>query len=128
MDKKLSVRRQVENEVVFRQTNERVQKELDGLKKMAKAEGYTSLPDTDDITLHFYCECSDENCAERIAMKLTLYNEFHNNRKQFLISPDHEALGIERVVLKDLNYTIVEKFATPPETADKLQPTDIDNV
>ncbi len=128
MDKKLSLRRQVENEVVFRQANERVQKELDGLEKMAEAEGYASLPDTDDISLHFYCECSDENCQERIVMKLTLYNEFHNNRKQFLISPDHETLGVESVVLKDSNYTIVEKFATPPETADKLQHTDIVNV
>ncbi|MBA2279439.1 hypothetical protein H0V99_03315 [Candidatus Saccharibacteria bacterium] len=128
MGKELSERRQIENEVVFRQANERVQKELVGLEKMAAEEGYTSLPENDDISLHFYCECSDENCRERIIMKLALYNEFHSNRKQFLISPDHETLGIERVILKDSNYTVVEKFATPPETAVKLQHTDIVNV
>ncbi len=128
MDKKLSERRQIENEVVFRQANERVQKGLDKLEQVAEAEGYTSLPDTDDISLHFYCECSDENCQERIVMKLTLYNEYHNNRKQFLVSPNHETTGVERVVLKDSSYTIVEKFVTPPETAVKLQPTDINNV
>jgi len=128
MNKKLSIRRKVENEVVFRQANERVQIELVELERMAEAEGHTSLPNIDDISLHFYCECSDENCRERIVMKLTMYNEFHTNRKQFLISPGHEALEIEKVVFEDSNYTVVEKFATPPETAVKLHHTNIDNV
>ncbi len=126
MNKKLSERRQIENEVVFRQTNEQIQKDLDALNDMAKKED-THLPDTDDLVLYFYCECSDENCQERIGIKLSLYNDFHNNRKQFLISPNHESLAVERIILKDSNYTVVEKFVTPPETVAQLEHTDIVN-
>lgn len=128
MNKKLSERRQIENEVVFRQANEHIQKDFDALNDMAEEEGDTSLPDTDELQLRFYCECSDENCQERIGIKLGLYNEFHNNRKQFLIRPGHEALAVESIILKDSNYTVVEKFATPPETASRLEHTDIINV
>ncbi len=128
MNKKLSKRRQIENEVVFRQTNEQIQKDLDVLTALAEEEGDTSLPDTDDMELYFYCECSDENCQERIGIKLSLYNDFHNNRKHFLICPDHESLAIERITLRDSNYTVVEKFVTPPETATQLKHTNIVNV
>jgi hypothetical protein len=128
MNKKLSERRQIENEVVFRQTNEQIQKDFDALNEMAEREGDTSLPNTDELQLHFYCECSDENCQERIGIKLSLYNDFHNNRKQFLISPDHESSAVERIILRDSNYTVVEKFVTPPETATQLAHTDIVNV
>lgn len=127
MDKKLSERRQIENEVVFRQANEQIQKRLDKLTEMAKEEGYTSLPDKPAQPLQFYCECSDENCKERIALKLDMYNDLHNNRKQFLIKPDHEVASIERIVLKDSNYTVVEKFTKPPEKATQLWRTHIVN-
>jgi hypothetical protein len=128
MNKKLSEHRQVENEVVFRKTNERIQNGFDALNTMAEEEGITHMPDMDDLELSFYCECSDENCLKRIVIKLSLYNDIHNNRKQFLISPDHESLAIESIALKSSNYTVVKKFLTPSETATRLEHTDIVNV
>jgi|AntRauTorckE6833_2_1112554.scaffolds.fasta_scaffold00630_3 hypothetical protein len=115
--------RQVENEVVFREANERVVEGLDSLDKMADTEGYTEIPDKEDLQLHFYCECSDENCRERIVMKLSEYDDLHNNRKLFIVMPEHEVKEIERI--KDANdeYAVVEKRLEPSETAEKLQST-----
>lgn len=128
MTKTLAQSRQIKNEVVFRQANESVQKGLDEIKKMAKKEGYTGLPKDDDIPLHFFCECSDENCKERIVLKPSEYKAMHTNRRQFLIKPVHEVPAIEKVVSEKANYTVVKKHDTPPETASKLQITDTDNV
>lgn len=126
MDIKRSERRQIENEVVFRQANEQVLGELHEMEVNAKETGIS--PDIYELPIHFYCECSDENCQKRIVIKLNLYNDLHNNRKQFLIKPGHEVLAIERIVLTTPNYAVVEKFVTPPETVPKLQTTDIENV
>lgn len=128
MNKKFSQRRQIENEVVFRQANERVQQSFDQLQRIADEERDNSIPNPDNLTFDFYCECADENCRERIPLKLNMYNEFHHNRKQFLIKPGHEVMAIEGVVLKEPDYTVVKKFDAPPEKAAKLQVTDTTNV
>lgn len=128
MNDLLSEQRQIDNEVVFRQANERVQSALAELKSMAKTEHYNYLPKQSDAPIHFYCECSDENCKKRIIIKPSLYKEIHTSRKRFLIKPSHGVPSIERIVFKESAYTVVEKFTTPPETAEKLQVTNIVNV
>jgi hypothetical protein len=122
-----SERRQIENEVVFRQMNEKVEKGLKKLDKMAKAEGYHTDLQVDDMVLNFYCECSDENCHQRIPLTLKKYEELHDNRKKFIVIPGHEVAAIEKVVAKKSHYAEVKKFINPPLVASSLKSTNIDN-
>jgi hypothetical protein len=117
----------VENEVVFRQHNERVRSNFDEIKRLAQEAGQEYLIPNDDSPLHFYCECSDENCKKRILMKPSVYHRIHKNRKQFVLVCGHETKLIEQVVRTEDKYCIVEKFNKPPETARKLAPTGVDN-
>ena len=116
-----------ENEVVFRQYNERVRQNFDEIVKLAKESGQDYLIPQDDTSLHFYCECSDENCHKRIMLKPSIYNKIHKNRRHFIVLPGHETNVIERVVSQEKTYSIVEKYTKPPETARTLSPTGVDN-
>jgi hypothetical protein len=116
-----------ENEVVFRQYNERVRQNFDEIVKEAKQSGQEYLIPEDDTPLHFYCECSDENCRNRIQMKPSLYNEIHQNRSRFIILNGHETNKIEQIVKKEDGYSVVEKYVKPPETARSLSPTGINH-
>jgi len=115
-----------ENEVVFRQYNESVQDGFDNLKKIAEEDGQKYAYGHDD-TLHFYCECSDENCKKRVMLRPSRYSEIHKNRNRFVIIPHHEVDTIEHVVGKETEFWIVEKFMDPPKTAQKLNRTGITN-
>ncbi|CAN5602802.1 hypothetical protein BH23PAT1_BH23PAT1_0730 [soil metagenome] len=127
MYKNATERRMAENQVIFRDKNEEVPKRLASLKKAAVAEGHNDLVQKVDQPLHFYCECSDEQCNQRIRMKPSKYSKLHKNKKQFVILPGHEVPKIERVVLSDKKWVIVEKHEVPHRTSDKPHPTPLDN-
>jgi len=130
LQEKLSERRLVENEAVFRRYNERVQEGLRAANRMAREDGHDDLVTiTADgsLPLHFYCECSDENCTRRIVMEPAEYRRIHKNRKRFILLPGHGVDAVERVVERKPDYTIVEKFVKPSEDVRGLQSTDVDN-
>lgn len=108
----MSVRRLVENELIFRQSNERVAKGFINLKHVAAAEAADWLPDVNAPFL-FYCECSNMNCRERIKLKPEVYLKLHKNRSQFVILPGHALPEIERTVRSDKKFVVVEKFIAP---------------
>ena len=119
-----SQRRLAENEVVFRQTNQQIPKNLAAVKELAEEDNQQSIvKNIDDIPVSFYCECSDEKCRERIVLKPAEYTALHQNSSQFIVIPGHEVPTIERVVNKSNDYLVVEKYETPPETATELNPT-----
>lgn len=126
--KKLSKqqRNALENEAVFRNANEKIAKGLEKLEKMAIKNNYTNLT-TDDLELQFLCECSDENCTERIKMKSKKYIRLHEDRKQFIVKPEHQALDIEEIEEKKPSYTLVKKFRLPSESSNTLETTTISN-
>jgi hypothetical protein len=128
MGSPLSDRRQIENEVVFRQVNEKAQKGLKQLKQVAKEENDQHWAQQSDEGFDFYCECSDENCRIRITQKPSVYEEIHNNRNQFILYPGHQVDALEKVTLEDSNYIVVEKYETPPEQAEGLTATSVNNV
>lgn len=103
-----SERRLIKNELVFRNANMKVRKALERLKKSAQLEGFTPL-ETTEIPLHFYCECSDKDCRERIIMSPEHYAKVHKAKRRFIILPGHETSGIEKVVKRTRNYFVVEK-------------------
>lgn len=114
MDDHLSERRLAKNEVVFRQANQQVQKfmqEQNAGKKDKESE------------LHFYCECSNENCRERVMLTPTKYGKLHKNSSQFVIKPGHSVAEVEKVVKTAPDYEVVEKYRSPPSSAAELEPT-----
>jgi hypothetical protein len=119
---KSSERRLVENEVIFRQHNEKVQQDLEALRDEAKTEGHDILP-REDMSVHFYCECAKETCHERIVLTPDEYKEFHQNSSQFIVLPGHNFPEVERIVLTNDKLMVVEKYITPPPTASQLNPT-----
>lgn len=122
-----SERRQIENEMIFRRSNEKVVDTLDELDEMHAEDGNFDLMKDEDLELHFNCECSDENCVARIPLALTKYQEIHKKRDVFIIIPGHEVDSIEKVVDKTSAYTVVRKNQLVAETSGKLHATDIDN-
>lgn len=123
MNQPLSSRRLIENEVVFRQYNERVRQNFDEIVEEARATNQEYLLPEDNTPLFFYCECSDADCRKRIKMKPSLYSTIHNNRRHFIILNGHETDKIERIVSTENNYAVAEKYVLPPETVLSLNPT-----
>jgi hypothetical protein len=106
-----SERRLIKNEITFRNANQSVQKSLVRLQKSAEIEGLKLENDADDLPLHFYCECSDTKCRQRIVIKPKLYRKLHADEKYFIVLPGHETPKVEKVVKRTKNYLIVEKPA-----------------
>lgn len=109
MDLPLSERRQIENEMIFRRANEIVGDQLDEIDANHRDDGNPELVRDEDILLHFKCECSDENCDARIPMKLSVYQTIHANRDAFIIKLKHQVEAIEKVIITEYNYSVVEK-------------------
>lgn len=120
-------RHQIENEMIFRRINENVSDELDTLDAQYFAEGDVDLIREGDMELHFKCECSDENCSERIPMLLSEYQKIHADRKNFIVKPDHQADSIEKVLKATPKHNVVKKNNSIPEPTGKLNVTSIDN-
>ncbi len=127
MDMPLSERRQIENEMIFRRGNEKVGDDLDKLDAHLIEEDYPELIRTDDMLLHFKCECSDEDCDVRIPVKLSVYQKIHENRSTFIIKPKHQVKEIEKVILTEDTYSVVEKNKSTAEPGDTLNSTSINN-
>lgn len=123
----LSERRQIENEMIFRQANEKVGDDLDKLDEHLIEEDFPELIRNGDIDIHFICECSDEDCKDRIPIKLSTYQNIHKNRKAFILKHNHQVKDIEKIIRKTKHYIIVEKNLSIPEPTGSLNPTDIDN-
>lgn len=117
----------VENETVFREYNESIEKGFDEIERIAKEEGQEDILGNRDMPLYFYCECSDENCDTRLLLKPSQYSKIHKRRDRFVIVAGHETKTIEKIIEKRANYYIVEKFAIPPKSKHGLNKTDIDN-
>lgn len=126
VDMPLSERRQIENEMIFRRANEEVGDGLDEVDANHREDGNPELARDEDILLHFKCECSDEDCHARIPMKLSVYQKIHLNRDAFIIKLKHQVEEIEKVIMTEENYSVVEKNNSTAEPGDTLNETAID--
>ena len=127
MDMPLSERRQIENEMIFRRANEVVGDKLDEVDAHRIEDNNPQLVRNDDLLLHFKCECSDENCDARIPIKLSVYKSIHKNRDAFIIKLKHQVQAIEKVILTEKDYSVVEKNNSTSEPGKNLNRTPIDN-
>lgn len=96
-----SKRKLAENEVVFREAN----------KSVAEFAGDAA---SDDRPLRFYCECSKDECRERIELTPAKYRELHPNNRLFIALPGHEITEIEKIVSRQDEFIVIEKFDEPP--------------
>lgn len=128
MSNNLSERRLIENEVVFRQRNEMVAEGFKQMHELAQQTNEEGLMIGVETPLHFYCECSDENCRERIRMTPQQYESAHEHRRRFVLLHGHETGEIERIVERKPVWNIVEKLQPVPETAGGLHATEIENL
>lgn len=126
MDMPLTERKQIENEMIFRRANEKVGDDLDALDAQLIEDGHPELTRMVDLLLHLKCECSDENCEARIAIKLSTYRTIHENRDAFIIKLKHQVNAIEKVILTEDNYSVVEKNNSTDEPGHTLNKTSID--
>ncbi len=123
----LSERRQIENEMIFRRINEKVGDDLGALDAMHIEDNNLDLIWDDTILLSFKCECSDEDCDKRIPIKLSVYKKIHENRDAFIIKLKHQVKEIEKVILTEDTYSVVEKNNSTAEPGDILNSTTVDN-
>lgn len=123
MKKSVTEQRQIQNEAVFRKMNERTTESLKQFNQMARENDQLDLVNSEDTDLHFYCECSDENCHERVVLSSNEYETVHADRKKFVLKPGHQAVAIETVVARKNGYSVVKKHKQPPEQVGQLQQT-----
>lgn len=127
MDIPLSERRQIENEMIFRRSNEVAVDNLEEIDTNHIEDGNPQLVRNDDMVLQFKCECSDENCDARIPIRLSVYQKIHENRDAFIIMLKHQVSAIEKIIQTGENYSVVEKNNSVPEPNDTLNKTSINN-
>jgi hypothetical protein len=94
-------RRIGQNEVVFREVNERL-REL--------GESFSLVGELAE----FVCECGDSACTDRVRMPLSDHERIRSNPKWFLVVMGHEELDYEVVVEEKDGYAIVEKLPGGP--------------
>lgn len=116
-----------DNQVVFRKFNERLSILRDDLDKIPTKQGAIHYTSGDDAILNFVCECSDENCETKIHLSLKEYIAVHHRNDTFSIAPNHEAFGIEHVTVRTPEYSVVQKFETPSQSAKRLHRTNVNN-
>jgi hypothetical protein len=124
---KASARRTAKNEVFFRQQNENIERGFEQIRTMAAEDNQESFLHTGDPLIHFYCECADEDCRQRVPVKQSVYNAIHKQRDQFIIVPGHDVPDIEDVIDRQPTYYVVRKHVIPPQTPDGLHDTTVHN-
>jgi len=113
--------------MIFRRANEAVGDNLDEVDANHIEDNDPQLIRDDELQLHFKCECSDEDCDARIPIKLSTYKEIHENRDAFIIKLKHQVEAIEKIILSEETYSVVEKNHSTAEPNDTLNKTTIDN-
>jgi hypothetical protein len=89
--------RVAKNESIFREVNERIGEVADRFAiQEAEAVG-------------FICECSREQCVERLLLARHEYAAARRSGKRFVLVPGHEDLRHENVISTTERYILVEK-------------------
>ncbi len=99
-------RRLAENEALARDVNERV-------GEVASSWYGEGEP------LEFVCECSLEDCSERVHLLMKDYRELRSSPHLFALVPDHLVPEIERAIREVGDALIVEKLGTGRDVAEE---------
>ena len=94
-------RRIGQNEVLFRQVNERLE-ELN--------EAFAVVTDV----VEFVCECGDPACTAQITLSVSEYERARADPTTFVIVPGHEAPDVEQVIEVNERFAMIRKDAGGP--------------
>ena len=103
-----SERRLARNEVLFRETNESIER--------------GQWPGDPGKVVRFRCECSRLDCNEAVELSLSQYEQVRRSGRRFVVVPGHETPQIEVVVRSEEDYSIVEKHEVAGDTAAATDP------
>ena len=93
--------RLAENEAAFRDVNESL--------RYVAAQGTAIVQ-----TMRLVCECGDVTCSEFLDVTVTEYEEVRAVATHFLVRPGHVATDVERVVVENERFAVVEKAPGQP--------------
>ena len=96
--------RAAKNESLFREVNERLEE----------------LRSPTASFIDFVCECSRDDCAEQILLTTSEYEKLRREPDRFAISPGHNNPELDRVVVENDRYLVVEKIGAGADTARRL--------
>ncbi len=105
---KLSNERIGNNESLFRETNEGIERGL--------------WPGDEDQRVPFRCECGVLDCAEAIRLTPAEYEHVRADPRRFVVVPGHEIPRAEVVVERHSGYLLVEKVGEAGAVAEELDP------
>ncbi len=98
----------VRTQALFREVNERV-------SDLGLSNGAGELRE-------FLCECGSEACTEPIALSSEEYEAVRRIPTHFLVKPGHVVPELERVVVREDRYSVVEKVGEHAGAAVRLDP------
>jgi hypothetical protein len=94
-------RRLGENEILYREVNERV-------RELQERFGL------EDEYVEFVCECGRIDCSERIRLTVEEYEHVRDSGKRFALRRGHDEPSVERVVDENERFVTVEKHEDGP--------------
>lgn len=101
--------RLAKNETLFRGVNERVREvradEADSGEHIA-----------------FVCECGSETCVDEVELTVAEYEAVRAVSAQFVVKPGHEFPEVERLLMENDRYSVVEKHEEEAEIARQTDP------
>jgi hypothetical protein len=98
--------RLAENEALAREVNERVGE--------VAASWYG-----EDEQLEFVCECSLDDCSDRVRLRLAEYSHVRSSPLWFVLMPEHLVPEIERELERIGAYSVVEKVGAGRDVAEE---------
>jgi hypothetical protein len=104
--------RRAENQALFREINERVN----------RMRGRTAGSDGSAEFLDFLCECSRQECLEKLRMTVVEYEHVRSEPTDFVVAPGHEVAEIERVLSQNDRFAVVRKEGRAAEIARRRDP------
>jgi hypothetical protein len=100
--------RLAQNEVLFREVNERVETVAHDLGP--------------GVPYEFLCECANADCTFRVTLPLAIYESIRADPKQFVVLPVHYTPEIEDLVVENESYWVVRKTGDAGEYVAHLDP------
>jgi hypothetical protein len=102
-------RRIGQNEALFRKVNERLNDVNDALSVFSGS-------------MDIVCECGHLDCAQMLSITPDDYEHVRSEATWFAVTPGHEIVDVEQVVMSREGYEIVQK--RPGPAAEEAEATD----
>jgi hypothetical protein len=85
--------------------------------------GRTGDSDASTKFLDFLCECSRQDCLEKLRMTIVEYEHVRREPTDFVVAPGHQVAEIERVLSEKDRFAVVRKEGRAAEIARSRDPS-----